>query len=140
MKQLIEDYKRRLKTVEEMLSNFNNCGSMNDIRKDERLKTKAAEYRTFIAEMERAAQEEILDSTEDSVFEWDLPNDLVPEVKSQAQPRIWTVPVCRTGFGSRTIEVVAATEEEAIEKAIDEAGNHEFSENDAEYSAPDGAF
>lgn len=56
------------------------------------------------------------------------------------QPRIWKVPVCRTGFGSRTINVIATTEAEAIEKAIDEAGNHEFSENDAEYTAPDGAF
>lgn len=56
------------------------------------------------------------------------------------QPRIWKVPVCRTGFGSRTMEVIATTEEEALQKAIDEAGNHEFSENDAEYTATDGAF
>ena len=67
--------------------------------------------------------------------------DGLPEVKYETpQPRIWKVPVCRTGFGSRTIEVIATTEEEAIEKAIDEAGNHEFSENDAEYTAPDGGL
>lgn len=65
----------------------------------------------------------------------------IPEVKyDEPQERIWTVPVCRTGYGSRSIQVVAVTEEEAIEKAIDEAGGYEFSENDADYSAPDGAF
>lgn len=68
----------------------------------------------------------------------------IPKESTQKQdtplPRIWKVPVCRTGFGSRTIDVIATTEDEAIEKAIDEAGNHEFRENDAEYSAPDGAF
>lgn len=66
--------------------------------------------------------------------------DGLPEVKYETpQPRIWNVPVLRTGFGSRTIDVIATTEEEAIEKAIDEAGDHEFSENDADYTAPDGA-
>ncbi len=53
MKQLIEDYKRRLDTINQMIENFKSNGSINDIRKYERLKTKAAEFRTFIAEMER---------------------------------------------------------------------------------------
>ncbi len=53
MKTLIEDYERRLKTVEDMIHNFKSSWSIDDIRKDERLKTKAAEFRTFIAEMER---------------------------------------------------------------------------------------
>jgi hypothetical protein len=60
-----------------------------------------------------------------------------PETEKES---IWQVPVCRTGYGSRTIEVLASSEEEAIERAIEEAGNHEFSENDADYSASDGAF
>ena len=64
-------------------------------------------------------------------FEWDAPED--------GEPKIWMVPVCRTGFGSRTIEVIARTEQEAIHLAIDAAGGESFSENDAEYSAPDGA-
>lgn len=53
MKTLIEDYERRLKSVEDMLNNFKSSGSINDIRKDERLKTKASEYRTIIAELKR---------------------------------------------------------------------------------------
>ena len=55
MKQLIEDYKRRLDTINQMIENFKSNGSINDIRKDERLKTKAAEFRTFIAELEKAS-------------------------------------------------------------------------------------
>ena len=52
--QLIEDYKRRLKTVEDFQQKFKSNGSEQDIRKQERLTTKASEYRTFIAELERA--------------------------------------------------------------------------------------
>ena len=63
-------------------------------------------------------------------FEWDAPEE---------EPKVWLVPVCRTGFGHRTIEVTARTEQEAIHLAIDAAGGESFSENDAEYSAPDGA-
>jgi hypothetical protein len=53
MKQLIEDYQRRLITAEEMLAEFKSNGSINDIKKGERLLTKASEYRAFIAEMTR---------------------------------------------------------------------------------------
>jgi hypothetical protein len=53
MKELIEDYKRRLGTAETMLKEFKSNGSEHDIRKQERLTTKASEYRTVIAEMER---------------------------------------------------------------------------------------
>lgn len=52
----------------------------------------------------------------------------------------WNVPILRTGYGHAMIAVSARTEEEAIEKAIDEAGNESFSEKDADYSAPDGAM
>lgn len=51
----------------------------------------------------------------------------------------WTVPVCRTAYAHHTMEVTARTEEEAIEKALDAAGDIEFSEKDADYSAPNGA-
>jgi hypothetical protein len=47
MKQLIEDYKRRLDTINQMIENFKSNGSINDIRKDERLKTKAAEFQRW---------------------------------------------------------------------------------------------
>lgn len=52
----------------------------------------------------------------------------------------WNVPILRTGYGHAMIAVSARTEEEAIERAIDEAGNESFSEKDSEYSAPDGAM
>lgn len=52
----------------------------------------------------------------------------------------WNVPILRTGYGHALIAVSARTEKEAIERAIEEAGNESFSEKDAEYSAPDGAM
>jgi len=55
------------------------------------------------------------------------------------EPVEWNVPVCRTGWGSRNITVQACSEQEAIALAIDDAGSESFSENDAEYAAPDGA-
>jgi hypothetical protein len=53
MKELLEDYKRRLTTAETMLKEFKSNGSEHDIRKQERLTTKTSEYRTIIAEIER---------------------------------------------------------------------------------------
>jgi hypothetical protein len=53
MKQLIEDYQRRLDTANELLKEFKSNGSINDIKKEERLTTKASEYRTIIVELER---------------------------------------------------------------------------------------
>ena len=49
MKQLIEDYERRLKTAETMLER-KNYGS---IAQAERIKTKASCYRTFLAELKQ---------------------------------------------------------------------------------------
>ena len=140
MKTIIEDYERRLKSVEDMLNNFKSSGSINDIRKDERLKTKASIYRTLIAELkhELGVNKEL----KEPIFERDLSDspqgDAAPE--ELQEEAIWQVPVFRTGYGSRTIEVLATSEAQAIERALDEVGNYEFSENDADYSAPDGAF
>ena len=53
MKQLIEDYKRRLKNIHEMMKEFKSNGSVNDLKKEERLITKANEYKTFIVDLER---------------------------------------------------------------------------------------
>ena len=53
MKQLIEDYKRKLKNIDEMIKGFKSTGSENDLKKETRLTTKASEYRTFITELER---------------------------------------------------------------------------------------
>jgi len=60
METLLEDYKRKLKNVNEMLdfdSNINN-GSINDIKRFERLNTKASQYRAFIVDIERAIKRE----------------------------------------------------------------------------------
>ena len=54
MKILLEDYKRKLKNVEELIENNTNDGSIQDIKREERLKTKAAEYRAFIVDIKRA--------------------------------------------------------------------------------------
>lgn len=50
----------------------------------------------------------------------------------------FTVTVCRTSYAFRDITVKASNEKEALELAIDEAGNHEFSEKSADYTT-DGA-
>ena len=49
MKQLIEDYERRLQTVEIMLREK----GYHSMVQAERIKTKASCYRTFIAELKR---------------------------------------------------------------------------------------
>ena len=64
----------------------------------------------------------------------------IPEQEDETPMKQWNVPILRTGYGHAMIAVSARTEEEAIERAIDEAGNESFSEKDSEYSAPDGAM
>jgi hypothetical protein len=54
--------------------------------------------------------------------------------------REWDVPVCRVGYGHNTLRVEARTAEEAKQIALEEAGNHEYSEKSSEYEAPDGAI
>lgn len=54
MKQLIEDYQRKIDTLTEQLACFKSTGSINDIKKVERLTTKLNEYRAFVTELERA--------------------------------------------------------------------------------------
>jgi len=65
MKTLLEDYQRRLVTVEETIKTTENTGSQNDIAKMARLKTKASEYRTFIVEIQRAIEREKGEVVED---------------------------------------------------------------------------
>jgi hypothetical protein len=45
----------------------------------------------------------------------------------------FTVTVCRIGYGFKDIQVEADSQQEADEKALDEACNHEYSEKNAEY-------
>jgi hypothetical protein len=48
------------------------------------------------------------------------------------------IPIIRSGFACRTIEVEAENQQEAEEKALDEAGDHEFSEHTSEYDVDRG--
>ncbi len=48
---LLEDYKRRLVTISDIIISTGNNGGENDIKKMERLKTKQSEYQTFICEL-----------------------------------------------------------------------------------------
>lgn len=46
----------------------------------------------------------------------------------------YVVSVCRTAYAFRDIEVTAQSEKEALELALEDAGNHEFSEKTADYT------
>ncbi len=56
METLLEDYKRKLQTIVEFIKNNKNNGSINDEKRAERLNTKAAVYRSFIVDIERALE------------------------------------------------------------------------------------
>lgn len=47
----------------------------------------------------------------------------------------YIVNVCRIAYGNLDIEVEANSPEQAEEKALNEAGNHLFSEHSSEYEA-----
>lgn len=47
----------------------------------------------------------------------------------------YQVNVTRIGYSCRTIEVEAKSEKDAEDKAIDEAGSHDFSEHDSKYES-----
>ena len=63
MKQLIEDYQRRLVTIEKSIAENKNNGSISDVQRATRLQTKASEYRSMIAELERAIRDYPIDTT-----------------------------------------------------------------------------
>jgi len=46
----------------------------------------------------------------------------------------FNIQVCRTGFGFANIKVTAESREAAEEKALEEAGDHDYIENNSEYS------
>ncbi len=45
----------------------------------------------------------------------------------------YSVHVTRTGYAQLTLSVEAKNKKEAKDKALEEAGNHVFSEHDADY-------
>jgi hypothetical protein len=54
-------------------------------------------------------------------------------MNKELETRAFEVPVVRIGYGFTTIVVMAKTLEEAEELALDEAGDHEYSEKSSEY-------
>mgnify|MGYP000299390291 CR=1 FL=1 len=49
----------------------------------------------------------------------------------------FNVNICRIGYSTKDIEVEADTQEEANEKALEAAGNHEFNEKESDYALAD---
>jgi hypothetical protein len=78
--------------------------------------------------------EDGFDSTADAEM-WARDNGYTPVSQ---EPENYTVSVCRTGYGFAYIDVMARSPEEAEELAMDEAGDHSYSEKASEYKA-DGA-
>jgi hypothetical protein len=58
---------------------------------------------------------------------------IVPRFREYPEEREFEVAVLRIAYGSRKIRVKAKSQFEAEEKAIDEAGDYEFSEHDVDY-------
>lgn len=56
-----------------------------------------------------------------------------PRLREYPDEREFDVAVLRIAYGSRRIRVKAKSQFEAEQKALDEAGDYEFSENDADY-------
>lgn len=54
MKTLLDDYKRKLKNMNELISKQCSNGSIVHQRREERLNTRADEYSAFIVDIERA--------------------------------------------------------------------------------------
>ena len=53
MENLLEAYRNKLKSINELIEKNKNNGSINDIKRAERLETKRSEYRSFITDIER---------------------------------------------------------------------------------------
>ncbi len=64
MKQLLEDYQRRLVTIEKLIAKNTNNGSISDVQRATRLQTKAGEFRSIITELEREMRNHPIDTTE----------------------------------------------------------------------------
>lgn len=59
--------------------------------------------------------------------------ELSVEPEEEQKPRKYIVDIVRIGYGFHTVEVMATNHQEAREKAMDEAGDYEYSEKTAEY-------
>ena len=134
IKILIEDYKRRLTFIKEINGDGN--GSILDIKKSERLRTKASGYRTFIAELEKiestpdkSSQVEQLTVTEDDIlknlfcdlnvsdFYW---NDILPWFRDKYIVNLRNEQPCNCGCGCGEKQTEGKTAEETIRNILDE--------------------
>ncbi|MDP2692736.1 MAG: hypothetical protein Q8O88_03810 [bacterium] len=59
---------------------------------------------------------------------------LVCGQETKEKKKKYVVAVCRTAYAFRDIEVEAQNETEAMKLALEDAGNHEFSEKNADYT------
>jgi hypothetical protein len=57
----------------------------------------------------------------------------------ESKVKTYKVSICRTASAFIDVEVKAMSEEQAVDVASDEAGDHLYSEKSADYSFPDGA-
>jgi hypothetical protein len=62
---------------------------------------------------------------------WARDNGYIP---MSQEPERYRVSVCRTAYGFNTIDVQARSPEEAEELALDEAGDHTYSEKSSEFT------
>jgi hypothetical protein len=70
METLLEDYKRKLKNIKELIKKNTSNGSILHQRREERLNTKSAEYRTFIVDIERAIERQKQSSANRYSLKW----------------------------------------------------------------------
>lgn len=87
METLLEDYKRRLETLNATIGNTGNNGSINDENKIVRLRTKAGCYRTIIAELEQVLDkagyllQKVLDDNYNTKKSWELKPETRDEIE-----------------------------------------------------------
>lgn len=74
--------------------------------------------------------EDGFESTADAEM-WARDNEYIP---MSQEPETYEVNVCRTGYGFTSITVTARSQEEAENKALDEAGDHSYSEKSSEFT------
>ena len=101
METLLEDYKRKLKSVKELIDKQHSNGSIVHQRREERLNTKAAEYRAFIVDIERAmARQQQQSSANCAIFDvsGSLPSEEDKEVEMMKKANRITHEEHRFGF------------------------------------------
>ena len=103
-----------------------------------------ASFITRVVVDEGASEEEIIKEAVSNLQDkmgndevWDnidsIEDDTEVPYNQEEEEVLYQVPVRRIGYGFKTLSVYASSEEEAQQKALEEAGGHEFSEKSSEY-------